>query len=674
MNIEAMRKALFAKDETNAYVERESAIDAFLKGDVPPEQGERYITAMEFVLRRMSTPIEEGDVLLGRMVEGPVPYEMVEDAGAGFNHIGNPFGIIKRIPGHMSLDYDDLVRKGLSGIVEDMERNARSKVQKLYAGFARRASQAIRAFAERYAFAAEEACMERAARALRVVPYGPAYDFFSAMQSIWLMEMILSCVVGGRDFAYSRLDLTVLPYFRAGEKEDALEILESFFLKNNEIGGLNSDLYKQMPVPCASTNIYLMLGGTGAEHALPLSLLFLQAAANVHLPQPVLALRISKDNSPPDWKNACAQAAQELDGQVSFYNDDVIIHSLESLGLTRQRAIGYTMSGCNRAEFQGHQSSDYIHNCPAMLLDAFYDPEAKDMEGILASFKRGMMRELKASMGVPRFDPEEELHFCLESLLLRGCVEQVCDIENGGQYQETVVHQMAGIATVADSLCAISKAVFEDKILTLDAFRALVREDFAGDPELHQRIRNTYPKYGNDDERADCWAALASECFVDIVRGLNENHDRIHIPGIYSMFCHIGIGRELGATPDGRLTGEPVSENQSPVYGKDREGLTALLHSVSRLPQRLTGCGGLNVRLDKKLDNAVLAGLTDTYFGMGGVNLTINVVSRETLLAAMENPSQYQSLFVRIVGYSEVFVRLPDYLQQELISRTTASV
>ena len=669
MDIERARKKLFEKDETNGYIDREAALDRFLSQEVPDAQPEKYVSALEYVLGALGCPVDEDDLVVGRMNEGPIPYEMEPVPGNGFSHVGNPFIPFNRCAGHMSLYYTDLVKKGLSGIVEEMKACADLPRKKQYAAWARRSAEAIKAFAARYANAAREAGLQEAAEALLHVPYEGAYDFFSAVQSVWLMEMILSCVTGGRDFAYSRLDLALQPFYDSADEAHELEILESFLLLNNSIGGMNSDLEKQMPVPCSAGNIYLMLGGRGAEEALPLSLLFLKAAEAVRLPQPVLALRIS-ENSVASWKDRAAELTEKLSGQVSFYNDDALIPNLKKLGFPAAEALNYTMSGCNRAEFCGHMSSDNFHNVPQSLLNAFYDPEVKDMEGLYQAFRREMDRDMEDALGNYIFDPETEPRFFLESLLLAGCPESVTDVENGGQRVQSMVHHLCGFATAANSLAAIDKAVFKDRIMTLDEFRALVKGNFEANPLLGQTIRSRYPKYGNDDPAADAYAAKVCEIIAGAAADMSKKTDRVHIPGLYSLWFHNHMGIKTGATPDGRLAGEPLSENQSPVYGTDREGITALLNSAGSLPQSLFGSAGFNVRLEKKIGAKLVRGLTEAYFSMGGINLCIDVVSRDTLLDAMQHPDQYPTLCVRIVGYSEIFVRLPLYMQQEIVNRT----
>ena len=672
MNVELMRNAILSKDETNGYIERERAIDDFLRAhEAFPDQAEKYITALEEVCAVLSAPIDPEDVLVGRMVEGPIPYEMEPVPASGKTHIHTPFRVTGRNAGHMSLDYRQLLKKGLRGIAEDFEANAATPAQTRYVAIMQRAIAAVGSFAARYADAAEAAGKHRAAKALRVVPLEPAYDFFSAMQSVWFMEMVLSCVAGARDFGYSRLDLALLPYFDKDESDDALEILTSFVLLNNNIGGMGSELHVHMPVPCAATNIYLMLGGRGADEALALDLLFLKAAEAVKLPQPVLALRQCKENA-QEWKNACAHAAQVLNGQVSLYNDDALIPNLEKLGFSKDAALNYTMSGCNRAETCGHQSSDAFDNCVSWFLEGFYDENVHTMEELLASMGKAAQNALQSAVGNVRFDQNTDLHFNLESLLLTGCADKCCDIENGGLAMETYVHNLCGIATIADSLAAIEMLVFEEQRVTLDELRAIVRDNFENNAALLLRLKNKAPKYGNDDERADKWARKAGEVLANAA--IARSGERIHIPSFYSLYFHHNQGNRLGATPDGRLAGAPVSENQSPTYGCDVNGPTAVLHSAAALPQHLCGAGGLNLRLSRALPAEQLAGLVSAYFDMGGVNVAPNVLNKETLLAAREHPDQYRNLAVRIVGYSEIYLRLPEHMQLEILERTELSL
>ena len=127
---------------------------------------------------------------------------------------------------------------------------------------------------------------------------------------------------------------------------------------------------------------------------------------------------------------------------------------------------------------------------------------------------------------------------------------------------------------------------------------------------------------------------------------------------------------KLGATPDGRKSGQPFSENQSPTYGADKNGITALLKSLSKLPLDRTVTGGLNLTFSQKVSSKILRALVISYFNMGGFHVGISVIDRKTLKDAMENPQKYKSLTVRLYGFSEYFVNLPKWQQIAVLNRT----
>ena len=135
------------------------------------------------------------------------------------------------------------------------------------------------------------------------------------------------------------------------------------------------------------------------------------------------------------------------------------------------------------------------------------------------------------------------------------------------------------------------------------------------------------------------------------------------------------MGQDVGATPDGRGAGDPISENQSPSEGADTEGLTALLNSTAHLPfDRITG-GPLNIRIHPsavKGENGlqIFATVLKTYLDKGGMQAQINIVSKEQLLEAQRNPNKYKNLCVRVTGYSAYFVQMGKQAQDELIART----
>jgi formate C-acetyltransferase len=146
------------------------------------------------------------------------------------------------------------------------------------------------------------------------------------------------------------------------------------------------------------------------------------------------------------------------------------------------------------------------------------------------------------------------------------------------------------------------------------------------------------------------------------------------VPSFYSLERDNSWAKDIPATPDGRRSGTPISENQSPTYGSDRNGITALLCSISKLPFTRTGAGGLNLTFSSSITPEVLGALIKGYFEQGGLHVGISVIDREVLLDAMEHPENHQNLVVRVGGYSDIFVNLPIGLRQNIINRTMHSL
>jgi formate C-acetyltransferase len=197
-----------------------------------------------------------------------------------------------------------------------------------------------------------------------------------------------------------------------------------------------------------------------------------------------------------------------------------------------------------------------------------------------------------------------------------------------------------------------------------------VARNFEGHDDLREEIQKRIPKFGNDQETVDALARRVGEIILDALDAAPLPPDHLVIPGFYSLLHHHTFADHLPATPDGRRRGEPFSENQSPSYGTDTRGLTALLQSVARLPLDRTALGGLNVKFGGVIPAAKVRNILDTFFALGGLHIGFSFVDRQTLTEAREHPEQYRTLTVRMYGFSEYFVSLSPMEQQELIERT----
>jgi formate C-acetyltransferase len=186
---------------------------------------------------------------------------------------------------------------------------------------------------------------------------------------------------------------------------------------------------------------------------------------------------------------------------------------------------------------------------------------------------------------------------------------------------------------------------------------------------------NRTPRYGNDDPEADAIMQRIFNAYFNAVDGRpNTRGGEYHI-NMLPTTVHVYFGSVIGATPEGRRAGQPLSEGISPVQGADRAGPTAVLHSAARMDHMRTGGTLLNQKFTPQLlaDQTGLNGLVDlvrTYFKMGGHHIQFNVVDAATLRAAQKNPEAYRDLIVRVAGYSDYFCDLSETLQNEIIART----
>jgi pyruvate-formate lyase len=228
---------------------------------------------------------------------------------------------------------------------------------------------------------------------------------------------------------------------------------------------------------------------------------------------------------------------------------------------------------------------------------------------------------------------------------------------------------------VANSLLAIRKLVYEDRSVTMSQLVEALRSNFEGTEGLRSRCLQL-PKYGNDQEDVDALAAdVADHVFSHTLQQRIWNGDG------YYAFCasgggmHIAFGKTTGATPDGRLAGTPLANSMGAMQGTDTNGPSALLNSVAKLPLwKCVGTPVVNFSVQPQLlkcgQRQALVTLIQTFFRLGGMQLQINTVDKDTLREAMKHPEAHSSLIVRVSGYSARFTDLPVALQEEIISRT----
>ena len=393
----------------------------------------------------------------------------------------------------------------------------------------------------------------------------------------------------------------------------------------------------------------------------------------------------------------------------AFNSDEIIIPSFLEKGVAKEDAYNYSAIGCVEVAVPGKwgyrvTGMSFI-NFPKTLLIAMndgVDPESgkRVCEGVghfrdMTDFSQVMeawdkvIREFTRQAVIidscADMTLEAETADILLSALCDACLDRGLNLKEGGAVYDFISDLQVGIANLGDSLAAIKKCVFEDKLLTTNQLWEALQADFAGEEgeRIRQMLIKDAPKYGNDDDYVDMLLRQAYDVYIDELSHYhNTRYGRGPIGGVYfagtsSISANVPQGAGTLATPDGRHAGEPLAEGCSPSHAMDRNGPTAVFKSVSKLPtDKITGGVLLNQKvtpqmLDKEGNREKLVLLLRAFFNrLKGFHVQYNVVSRETLIDAQKHPEKHRDLIVRVAGYSAFFNSLSKQTQDDIIART----
>ncbi len=522
--------------------------------------------------------------------------------------------------------------------------------------------------------------LERIAAVCAALAKAPPSSFHAALQLVQFTR-----VFGGNG-AIGRLDQWLSPFYErdvgAGviDRKQAQELLECFFIKLNEFGtdmppgslGAGTELNRNDTL----RNITLA-GQTpgGADACNELTTMCLEASSKLALPEPKLNVRFF-EGSPQRLLVECCRLLARGVNVLAFYNDAVAIPALARLGISIEEARDYCNDGCSELIIDGRTfTRSRVHDSLMALRETVLDSQERGYPTF-----DDVMRDIR--MRVKRFVPQTPprrgaLTFPYFAASIDDCFEKAS--QTGARY--TILGSILGeVGNTADGLSAIRQLIYEEGDLTWAELRSAIEADFDGYERLRQRLRNRAPKYGNDEESVDVLAKEVAETFCDCVHQApgNQGENGAKRAAGFMLF-QIEKKKDLPATPDGRRKGDPVANSLSPSVGMDRSGPTAVLMSASRIDFTQASHGSaLDLAMDAHCvqDRAGFEGLVSLVRCFldhaSAATLQVNVIDREELLRAREHPEapQYQTLIVRVWGFSAVFVELPPALQEHVLSRT----
>lgn len=631
----------------------------------------------------------------------------------------------QRAPGHTVLD-DKIYDKGMVDFKLDIaaslamldfaeDPDAQDKQEALQSMDI--ACDAVILFAERHADLAARMAeseedegrrleLEKIAAVCRQVPAGPPRDLQEALQYYWFCHLAVITELNGWDaFNPGHLDQHLLPFYERGlaagtlTRDSAKELLEAFFIKFN-----NHPAPPKVGVTAAESGTYtdfanINIGGLlrdGTDGSNEISHMLLEIIDEMHLLQPSSNIQLSR-KTPDFLLEHALRVIRKGYGFPSIFNADAVVEEQIRQGKTLEDARAGGCSGCVEVGAFGKEA--YIltgyFNLPKVLELALHngvDPrtdrqlgprtgELTDLdsfEKLFDAFHRQLLHfidvKIRGNQIIERIYARE-MPAPFLSVLIDDCIANGRDYNAGGARYNNTFIQAVGIGTITDSLSAIKEAVYETSQIGLEELVAVLEKDFGGSEPLRQRLLNRTHKYGNDDDYADDLMKKVFKVALEAIDGRPTAKGGTYRLEMLPTTCHVYFGAVLGATPDGRRAGQPVSEGISPVQGSDRQGPTAVLKSAAKMDHVKTGGTLLNMKFNPSLvagDAGIghLAQLVRSYFKMDGHHVQFNIVSADTLRQAQDDPNGHRDLIVRVAGYSDYFCDLSDELQEEIITRT----
>ncbi len=631
----------------------------------------------------------------------------------------------QRAPGHTALD-GQIYRKGMLDFKKQIaseitaldylnDPEATDKFEELKAMDI--SCDAVILFAERHAVLAEQmaatesnpqrvAELNQIAAVCRRVPAHAPRSFHEAIQMYWFVHLGTITELNGWDAMNpGHFDQHLAPFYAAETedgsltREQAKELLCCFWIKVN-----NHPAPPKVGITARESGTYndftnINIGGItadGRDGVSEVSYLMLEVTEELHILQPGNSVHISS-KTPDRFLNAACKVIRQGHGYPSIFNPDVYTVELMRQGKSLRDAREGGCSGCIEVGAFGKEAyilTGYL-NVPKILevtLNNGVDPVTGKKVGIATgdplyfssyeelydAFNKQLKfivdTKIKVSNYIDRmFAKYAPAPFL--SVVIEDCISKGKDYYDGGPRYNTNYIQCTGLGTVTDSLSALKKHVFGAKTFSMERILDAVSNNFSGEEFLRQTIINKTPFFGNDDDTAD---AIALQVYSDLLAAIdgkpNVKGESFHL-NMLSTTCHIYFGKVMGATPNGRFAGKSISDGTSPSHGADTHGPSAVIRSLTKLDQTMSGGTLLNQRflpslLKRDEDITRLGQLVRSYFTLGGHHIQFNIIDTATLYAAQENPEEYKDLLVRMAGYSDYFNDMNADLQQEVIERT----
>ncbi len=656
-------------------------------------------------------------------------------------------GVLRSGPGHLGINYDFILKKGFGRIRAEIEEQLSkldsSKpedfkkiifykavliVNKAGSDYIRRFSDLARGKA------AAESDTQRKNELLQIaencawISDNPPRTFWEAIQMVHLANTLVLMESNGHSISYGRFDQYMYPFYKndlesnTATRELMQELIECFMIKIWDMNKLRD--HKCVAIfgnggiggPC------LTLGGIkrdGMDGTNDLTYMFLDAHAHTRIINPWIAVRLHAA-SPWELKVKTVNVIRIGTGEPKIFNDDVTIPSMLTVGRQIADCRDYHAVGCVEPDVPGQEygwkDAGYM-NIAKVLELAINDGRCfecgpgcarweicgkiggrlgkqtgslenfTDFEQVKEAYDKQMeywCDKMTSVLNALDYAQQSVKPLPFLSTIMDNCIEKGIDVSAGGARRNFTGVEGVGIGTVGDGLATIKQLVFDEKKITGKTLLDACKDNWSDYSQLYAYVNSDrVHHYGNDDIYADELAKFGMDTFCKHIEDRKTAHGGVYTPGIYCSVGNVEFGMSQWASVDGRMAGEPISDNCGAVHTQccshDVRGPSAICKSVTRLDHARATNGTL---LNWKFSPSAIAGetgrdnliaLIEDYVQRKGVESQFTIASKETMIAAQKKPEDYRDLVVRIAGYSAYFVEMSKELQDDIIGRSDLS-
>lgn len=671
------------------------------------------------------------DFWLGHTHKDEVGRNLTDDirlaSKTGALHLG---GISMSGDGHIVPDYPTLLSRGFRWYVDEAKSKLNKELTEQQTSFYQAVIISLEAalrWIKRYGELAKKISLEqsgqRKAELLKISEMAmtlmerPAQSFLECVEATYLVHILQLIESNGHSFCFGRFDQYAYPYYKKDVESGilnesiALEILTHFFLMTNSTNKIRPNGHTKFSqgYPLYSN---LMIGGLspqGNDATNALSYLCIEAMNLTALKEPNFAMRYHQD-TPADLLKLAVKLIRRGSGMPAMFNDAVAIRGQMDLGIPVEDARDYCAIGCVETGVggkYGHRATGMTYcnwgKLMEMLVNNGVDPitniqqisingeKGRDIE--FSSYDQlwqGWKKILKYYTDLA----VESDAICDRSLVtydaspLASCfIQNAFDLgktlKEGGCKYDVISQSNIGPAVVGNSLYTMKKLIFDDSKLTLSQLKSALSDNWQSleSARIHKMVRHL-PKYGNDMDEVDEIVSDVFESYLELLplykteRSGNGPLISRYTMSTSNITAYVPNGLEVGATPDGRFAYQPLNEGCSPTQGTDTHGPTAVLKSVSKLPNHQVAAGQLlnmrftpsSISTDEDLDKFI--GLLRTSIELNIYHNQFNIVDTKTLRDAQKHPQLYSDLIVRVAGYCAQFISLMPEAQDAIIARS----